>query len=313
MQRDSDGKQINIAGRKRTAISAALIFLAVPTVVAIGNFLLKDSNYILISLIVLGLVMLPFFIAFEKRKPKARELVLISVMAAITVCAHLICKVTIPLRAGTAIIIICGIALGPEAGFLIGALGRFILNFYAGHGPWSPWQMFCWGFLGFLAGIVFSRLNTEEKETFSFKYVIIPVMCVIFSMIVAYLSYILFPSTSEEGFLGWRIYAFGTIGIILSVIMQRKRLPANGITVMMFTFLSTFILYGGLLNIFTLISTSGMPGSTEISWEALKMYYIAGIPYDFAHAGAAAIFNLLFGKKLIDIIERVKNKYGIYQ
>ena len=82
---------------------------------------------------------------------------------------------------------------------------------------------------------------------------------------------------------------------------------------MIFTFLSTFILYGGLLNIFTLISTSGMPGSSEISWEALKMYYIAGVPYDFVHAGAAAIFNLLFSKKLIGIIERIKIKYGIYQ
>ncbi len=313
MQREYDEKQTVIAHRKRTALSAALIFLAVPAVLIVGNTLLNESNYILISLIVLALVMMPFFMAFERRKPKAREIVLIAVMAAITVCAHLICKVTIPLRAGTAIIIACGIALGPEAGFLVGALGRFILNFYTGHGPWSPWQMFCWGFLGFLAGLAFSCTNSSEKKTINFRFVIVPIMCVIFSMIVAYLSYVLFPPTDRATFFGWRIYAFGTIGLILGAVVQRKRLPVDCITLMVFTFLSTFILYGGLLNIFTLISTSSMPGNSEISWDALKMYYIAGVPYDFAHAGAAAIFNLIFGEKLVGKLERIKLKYGIYQ
>lgn len=312
MQRDYNEKQTAIAGRKRTALSAALIFLAVPGVMIAGNTLLKDNNYMLISVIVLALVMLPFFMVFERRKPKARELVLIAVMAAITVCAHLICKVTVPLKAGTAIIIVCGIALGPEAGFLIGALGRFVLNFYAGHGPWSPWQMFCWGFLGFMAGLVFCRNNTDETKTKGFKYVIAPIMCVLFSMIVAYVTYLFSPTRDGEAFFGWRIYAFGTIGLILSAAVQRKRLPVNCITIMVFTFFCTFILYGGLLNIFTLISTSGMPGSSEVSIDALKMYYIAGAPYDFAHAGAAAIFNLVFGEKLIGKLERIKRKYGIY-
>ena len=169
MQRGYNESQVAKAARKRTSVSAVLIFIAIPLVIALGATLMNNRNYILISLIILTLTMLPFFMIFERRKPKAREIVLIAVMCAIAVCAHLICNVTIPLRAGTAIIIVCGIALGPEAGFLIGTLGRFVFNFYAGQGPWSPWQMFCWGLLGFLAGLAFNRVNLEKKKSRSLK------------------------------------------------------------------------------------------------------------------------------------------------
>lgn len=313
MRRGYDEGQIAKAARKRTTVSAALIFVAIPLVITLGAALWSGRNYILISLIVLALTMLPFFMVFERRKPKARELVLIAVMCAITVCAQLICKVTIPLKAGTAIIIACGIALGPEAGFLIGALGRFVFNFYAGHGPWSPWQMFCWGLLGFLAGLAFNRVNLEKKKSRSFSAVMGPVMCVIFAIIVAYISYLLLPPPDGATFLGWRLYIFGAIGLLVGVILQRKRLPVDDITLTVFTFFTTFILYGGLMNIFTMLSTASIPGSPEVNWDTLKMYYISGVPYDLGHAAAAAVFNFIFGEKLIQKLERIKLKYGIYR
>jgi len=313
MRRGYSESQIAKAARKRTSLSAALIFIAIPLVIILGATLLKDRNYILISLIILALTMLPFFLIFERRKPKAREIVLIAVMCAITVSAHLICSVTIPLRAGTAIIIAGGIALGPEAGFLIGALGRFVFNFYTGQGPWSPWQMFCWGLLGFLSGLSFNRVNLEKKKSRSFSAVMGPVMCVIFAVMIAYLLYVVFPPSDGATFLGWRLYVFGAIGLLAGVIMQRKRLPVDDFTLSLFTFFTTFIIYGGLMNIFTLISTSGMPGSPQVSWESLKIYYISGVPYDFGHALSASVFNFIFGEKLIQKLERIKLKYGIYR
>ena len=302
-----------VAQRKRTTLSAVLIFLAIPAAIALGVTLFRDRNYMLISLVVLVLTMAPFFMVFERRKPKAREIVLIAMMCAITVCAQLICGVTIPVRAGTAIIIACGIALGPEAGFLIGALSRFALNFYAGHGPWSPWQMFCWGLLGFLAGLAFNRVNLEKKKSRTFRVVVGPVLCVLFSVLAAYLCFLLFPPNDGATFLGWRLYIFGAIGLLLGVLVQRKRLPVDDITLTVFTFFVTFILYGGIMNVFTMISAASIPGNSEISWEALKIYYISGVPYDFAHAGTAAIFNFIFGEKLIQKLERIKLKYGIYR
>jgi len=313
VRRSYDESQLVAAHRKRTALSAALIFIAIPIAIALGTALFNGRNYIIISLIILALTMLPFFMVFERRKPKAREIVLIAMMCALTVCAQLICGVTVPLRAGTAIIIACGIALGPEAGFLIGALARFVLNFYAGHGPWSPWQMFCWGLLGFLAGLAFNRVNLEKKKSRNFSVVMGPVLCVTFAILAAYLSFLLFPPSDGKTFLGWRLYIFGAAGLLLGVLFQRKRLPVDDITLTLFTFFTTFILYGGIMNVFTMISAASIPGNPEISWDALKIYYISGVPYDFAHAATAAIFNFLLGEKLIQKLERIKLKYGIYR
>ena len=313
MRRGYSESQIVAAHRKRTAVSAVLIFLAIPAVIALGVIWFNDRNYILVSLMVLALTMMPFFMVFERRKPKAREIVLIAMMSAITVCVQLICGVTVPIRAGTAIVIACGIALGPEAGFLIGALGRFVLNFYAGQGPWTPWQMFCWGLLGFLAGLAFNRGNLEKKKSRNISAVMGPVMCVFFTLVVAYLSYLLFPPDDGATFLGWRLYVFGAVGLLLGVLVQRKRLPIDDITLTLFTFFTTFILYGGLMNIFTMTSAASIPGNPEVSWDALKMYYISAVSYDCGHAFTAAIFNFIFGEKLIRKLERIKLKYGIYR
>ena len=87
------------------------------------------------GLLIVVYAMIPFFMIFERRKPKAREIVLVAMMTALTVTAHLLFHVTIPIEIGTAMVIISGISLGPEAGFLVGALARFVSNFYQGSGP----------------------------------------------------------------------------------------------------------------------------------------------------------------------------------
>lgn len=56
-----------------------------------------------------------------------------------------------------AIVIISGVAFGGETGFLVGAITAFVSNFFFGQGPWTPWQMFSFGIIGFLAGIMFQK------------------------------------------------------------------------------------------------------------------------------------------------------------
>ena len=58
---------------------------------------------------------------------------------------------------------ISGMAFGPEAGFLVGAVSGFSSNFLFGHGPWTPWQMFAFGTAGFLAGALY-RLGWLSKK-----------------------------------------------------------------------------------------------------------------------------------------------------
>ena len=102
-------------------------------------------NYMLISIIILAVaIAIPFF-TFEKRKPKARHVVMIAVMSALTVVANIICAYTIPIHAGTALVIITGIAFGPQTGFLTGVLSRFVCNFFIGAGRMDSVGMNCVG------------------------------------------------------------------------------------------------------------------------------------------------------------------------
>lgn len=53
--------------------------------------------------------------------------------------------------------IISGVALGGESGFLVGALSMLVSNMLFSQGVWTPWQMFCMGIIGFLAGVLFRK------------------------------------------------------------------------------------------------------------------------------------------------------------
>ena len=304
--------QYEAACRKRTKVSSLIIFLLIPATIAAGCIFLDNERYMVISLVLLIYTMIPFFMVFEKRKPKAREIVLIAMMAAITVCAQLFFHMVLPLQIGTALIIISGIALGPEAGFLIGATARFICNFYMGQGPWTPWQMFCWGLLGFLAGLAFNRIELDKLKSRNFKVILGPVMCVAFAVIAAYICYIIWPG-EDNTFFGWRLYVFGAAGLLAGVLLQRKRLPADNITLTIFTFFTTFIIYGGLMNICAMVTSAALPGGAPVSMGTLKTLLITGAPYDATHAATAALCVFVFGDAMIKKLERIKIKYGIYR
>ena len=53
--------------------------------------------------------------------------------------------------------IITGVCFGCETGFLVGVVTVFVSNFFFGQGPWTPWQMFALGVVGFAAGVLFYR------------------------------------------------------------------------------------------------------------------------------------------------------------
>ena len=329
-----DMSHYEAASRKRTLVSGLIIFILIPATMIAGVLFLDQNLYMVISILVVIYTLIPFFMVFERRRPKAREVVIIALMAALTAVAQLFFHITIPIQAGTALIIISGIALGPEAGFLIGALARFVCNFYMGQGPWTPWQMFCWGILGFLAGLAFNKIDTGKLRRFrklespnvessgtgplmsinsrSFRVVMGPVLCVAFALIIAYISFIIWPS-EDDSFLGWRLYIFGAGGLLAGVILQRQRLPVDGLTMALFTFFVTFIVYGGIMNICAMVNASVMPGGKPVSIDTLRLLYVTGVPYDALHAATAAAFVFLFGDMVIGKLERIKIKYGIYR
>ena len=148
--------------KKSGIFSVLVIFLLIPLTLLLGTKL-KGRAYYLISTLLVMEIMLPFFFRFESRRPQARELVILAVMAALAAVSRVVFAFSPYLKTITGIIMITGIAFGAEAGFLTGAVAAFASNFFFGQGPWTPWQMFAYGFGGFFAGLIFHKHKAWRK------------------------------------------------------------------------------------------------------------------------------------------------------
>lgn len=157
-------KQKDTTIGKRTKAAALLLLIGIPFCIFFGIFFLDNRSNSFIALCIIGLSMLPFFMIFEDRKPQARELLLIAVMAAIAVVGRVAFFMVPQFKPVSAIVIITGVGLGAEAGFLTGAVAGFVSNFFFGQGPWTPWQMAAFGSIGFLAGIFFRGAGKKYAE-----------------------------------------------------------------------------------------------------------------------------------------------------
>lgn len=142
---------------KRTIFASVMILLAIPLTIFIGVTYLQDQKFLFISLLIMFECMMPFFLIFEGRKPQARELIIIAVLCAIAVASRSAFFMLPQFKPVIAIIIISGVALGGETGFLVGAMTMLISNILFQQGPWTPWQMFAAGIIGFIAGILFKK------------------------------------------------------------------------------------------------------------------------------------------------------------
>ncbi len=147
-----------------SALKFVIVFLLIPSVIVSGIFLFKEKHHIYIITAVSILTLLLFFISFEKKKITTRRLVLCAVMTCLSVIGRFIPF----LKPTAALTVISSLYLGPESGFTVGALSALISNFYFGQGPWTPHQMFAWGVIGFISGLLYKPL--EKSRVFLLVY-----------------------------------------------------------------------------------------------------------------------------------------------
>lgn len=228
--------------RLKDNISYFIIFLLIPLTIFLGTKFFGNRKYYFISMIVILLTMIPFFMAFEKRKPSSREIVLIAVLASLGIAGRAAFFMLAQFKPVIAIVIISGVTLGGEVGFLVGALIAFASNFYFGQGPWTPWQMFGFGIIGFLAGILYNK-----------------------------------------GFL-----------------------KKNKLSLCVFGGLSTFVIYGLIMNLASVVMITD-----KITFKAYLASILAGIPMDLMHSASTVFFLFVLARPMIEKIERVQTKYGL--
>lgn len=112
-------------------------------------------QYYIISIVIILLALAFFIWSFEKRKPQVREIVMLAVLTAMAIVGRVIFFMIPQFKPCAAIIIITAIMLGKESGFLCGCLTAFISDFFFGQGPWTPWQMIAFGFIGVISAWIF--------------------------------------------------------------------------------------------------------------------------------------------------------------
>lgn len=152
-------------GRKlpKIVIDIAMIILAAITV-WVGFSAFDNKQYYAVSILLIIYAMVPFFVGFERRKPKAREIVILAVLITAAVVGRAAFFMLPNFKPILAIVIISGVSLGKESGFLVGAMSALVSNFLFGQGPWTPWQMIAMAIIGYLAGLFFHKYSGKINK-----------------------------------------------------------------------------------------------------------------------------------------------------
>lgn len=131
--------------------------------IAMGVLLFQDRRYNLISVLMACAACVPFYMAYEKREGSIRRMVLLAVMVAMAAAGRFLFAFAPGFKPVSAIVILTGVYMGQEAGFLTGSLAALISNMFYGQGPWTPFQMMAWGMTGWIAGLPWLQPLLRKK------------------------------------------------------------------------------------------------------------------------------------------------------
>ncbi len=154
----------NYMGSSKTKIITALcLFVFIPLTVLI-SILAGDRNMYIAGVIMVILAMIPFFASFEGSRPDARKMSTLAVMTALAVVSRAAFIWLPSFKPTGGIVALTALAFGPQAGFMTGAVTMIVSNIIFGQGPWTPWQMFCYGMIGFITGLLGKKRIISEKH-----------------------------------------------------------------------------------------------------------------------------------------------------
>lgn len=135
-----------------------IVFLMIISIV-----LINGGQYQLVILILVISACLPLVKKYEQKTLNTKELALLAVLVSIAVLGRFLFFMVPAVTPMTSIIIIVGICLGAESGFLVGILSAVTSNILFGQGPWTPFQMFSWGIIGLVAGFPFVQKKLKHQ------------------------------------------------------------------------------------------------------------------------------------------------------
>lgn len=124
-------------------------------VLVLAYTLFLEKYYLPVSFLMLLLSFLPFLLRFERRERGAEEILLLAILTSVAAVGRVPFAALPSVQPTTFVIMMTGIVFGGESGFIVGAISALVSNLFLGQGPYTPWQMFAWGLLGLLSGVLF--------------------------------------------------------------------------------------------------------------------------------------------------------------
>ncbi|GLO66471.1 MULTISPECIES: ECF transporter S component [Oceanobacillus] len=82
------------------------------------------------------------------------KLTLLAILSALAVGGRYAFQFLPNVQPVTAIIIVCGVLLGPLSSIIVGLLTTFLSNMLLGMGIWTIWQMISWCMIGLISGLI---------------------------------------------------------------------------------------------------------------------------------------------------------------
>ena len=146
------------------AVSAAVFLVLCPAALVLSVRYLPSKYYYLSAVAVILLSLIPFFVAFERRRIKTGEIVIISLLIALSVMGRAVMAFIPQIKPTAALVVVAGVAFGANVGFAVGSMSMFISNFIYGQGMFTPFQMLGLGLVGFAAGLLFCGRRSANSR-----------------------------------------------------------------------------------------------------------------------------------------------------
>ena len=159
---------------RRRVLFAVLeaVALTTPAVAMVACAVAGVEQTALLTLMVVLAALALFFSVYERRRPRLRETMPVAVLAALAAAGRILFAPFPDVKPVSAIAIVAGASFGRQSGFMVGALAALVSNFFFGQGPWTPWQMYAWGLVGYGAGLLArSRLFSRTAGVCAYGFV----------------------------------------------------------------------------------------------------------------------------------------------
>lgn len=283
----------------RTRIAAEIVAIFATPVVLVACAIANFNQTALLTLVVVLASIGIFFASYEASRPRLRDIMPTVVLAALAAAGRILFAPIPDFKPVSAIAIIAGVAFGRKSGFMVGALAALASNFFFGQGPWTPWQMYAWGLVGYGAGLLAmvpaKRRAVESKGSCRARSRKAPgVTCGLLSPGGETGSAALLPHQARTDKENRALDTRCLIDVHPSIVYAYGFLACLG--------------YGFILNAWSILSFFHAQAS---GWAGILAVYATALPFDIVHGVATVVFLLALYGPWRRKLERVRRKFGL--